>query len=142
MTDVSVAGGGGGVIRRGLPVLIVVLSLAAGGWLAVDLAVRQAAIEGCPAYVTALERAAASPALVAALGTPLDPGFPTGTLTEGGDGAQLEVEVKVRGPRGEGALFIAASERAGAWRYRRLEVQLGPRQTVDLRQALPAPERE
>lgn len=116
--------------------LIVVLSLAAGAWLATELAVRQAAIEACPAYVMALERDAAAPALVDELGRPLDPGFPTGRLLARGEGARLEVEVKVRGPRGEGALFIAASSRRQAWRFERLEVQLGPGRTIDLRSGL------
>jgi hypothetical protein len=124
---------GGSLCRRALPGVIVVLPLAAGAWLSIELAMRQAAIEACPAYVMALERAAAAPPLVDELGTPLDPGFPMGGLVARGEGVQLEVEVKVRGPRGEGALFIAASSQRQAWRFQRLEVQLGPGRTLDLR---------
>ena len=70
----------------------------------------------------AVARAAAAPAVVQALGSPLEVGwFVTGTLDPG---RRAEITVPVSGPRGKARIDVVASKIGGSWTFSTLTVRL------------------
>jgi hypothetical protein len=81
----------------------------------------------------ALRRARAHPAVVEALGEPIERGWGfQGSLDYSGDGGSALIELPLRGPKGSGKLIIDADRRDGEWHYRRLEVRVEGGATIDL----------
>jgi hypothetical protein len=77
-------------------------------------------------YAGALERARSDPAVVRALGTPiegstLDGGHWHG---EGGEASDAFTSFTITGPKGQGTLFVDGVQRGGPWEYGQLEVVL------------------
>lgn len=76
-------------------------------------------------YAEALERARSSPAVVEALGEPIEPGwYVTGSINVTGASGNADIAIPISGPRGEGTLYASARKRAGVWSYDVLEVAL------------------
>ena len=84
-----------------------------------------AVLKSSDAYAGALERARLSPAVVSALGEPVEPGWwVSGSLHVTGPSGTAEFMTPLRGPAGRGTLFVEAEKRAGLWRYMILEVEI------------------
>ncbi len=82
-------------------------------------------IRSSDAYKLALERAQASPAATAALGTPIRAGWLTmGNIEVNGPTGEANLQIPVSGPKGEGDLFVEAEKSAGAWTFQTLVVQV------------------
>lgn len=70
----------------------------------------------------AVARAGSSPAVVQALGAPLNVGwFVTGTLDPG---RHAEMTIPVSGPRGKARIYVVASKATGEWVFSTLTVKL------------------
>ena len=86
-------------------------------------------------YQHALEQARSSPAVVDALGTPIEPGwYLTGTINVTGASGNADIAIPISGPKGAGTLYASARKRAGLWNYDVLEVALeAGGERIDLR---------
>ena len=76
-------------------------------------------------YQEAVQRAQASPAVVAALGEPVEPALvPSGSISVSGPTGEAELAIPISGPRGDGTIFATASKSAGRWEFTVLEVEI------------------
>jgi hypothetical protein len=77
------------------------------------------------AYRGALSRVKASPAVVAALGTPIDDGyFFTGNIRVNGSSGRAELAIPISAPKGTATVYVAASKSLGVWHFDHLIVQI------------------
>lgn len=83
------------------------------------------ALRSAEPYRHALERAQHDPAVVAALGEPIQPGwFVQGSISSNGGRGNADLAIPLDGPRGDGTLYVVAEKRAGEWRYETLAVNV------------------
>ena len=100
------------------------LSLLA-GFVALIISLVFGMIKSSDAYKLALQRAQASPAATAALGTPIREGwFTMGNIAVNGPTGEANLQIPVSGPKGEGDLFVEATKSAGTWTFQTLAVQV------------------
>ncbi len=70
-----------------------------------------------------LELVRGSPAVVAALGEPIEAGFwVSGSVSVSGPSGSADLAVPIHGPKGTGTLYVRATRKAGAWSLERAEV--------------------
>jgi Cytochrome oxidase complex assembly protein 1 len=93
------------------------------------------------AYQYALTAAQRDPAVVAALGAPIEAGwFTKGRIEVSGPTGHASLAIPVSGPRGSGQIDVVADKAAGKWTYKTLSVQISGRATpLDLLPPAPAP---
>ena len=116
-------------VLRGLGLFL--LLLAAGGALVVGGVTALLRTEN--PYTVAFERAQSHPALVAALGEPIEPGWlPSGRVQIRDDTGAAQLEIPVRGPHGGARLHVEAVRRAGAWELLELRAVLDDGRSLDL----------
>lgn len=73
----------------------------------------------------ALERASTSPAVIEALGEPVEPGFwVSGTINSSGPSGEADRMFPISGPAGSGRLYLEATKAGGRWSFDRLEVEV------------------
>ncbi|MEO6874219.1 MAG: cytochrome c oxidase assembly factor Coa1 family protein [Opitutaceae bacterium] len=91
------------------------------------------------AYLGAMARARSAPTVIAALGTPLEPGyFVMGSIRISGPTGFAELSIPVSGPKGRATIYVEATKHLGEWHFDHLIVQLDTtRERLDLS---PAPE--
>lgn len=87
----------------------------------------------------ALAAARATPAVTAALGSPLDSDWMMkGSVQINNDRGDADVRYRIHGPRGEGWVHVVGERVDGRWQYRRMEAELpGQPAPIDLLPALP-----
>jgi hypothetical protein len=84
-------------------------------------------------YKEGLARAQRDPAVVAALGVPVEAGiFPSGSINVSGDAGEASLSIPISGPDGSGTIDVNATKSGGTWSYSRLQVRLDGGQVVDL----------
>lgn len=82
------------------------------------------AVKKSAPFTEAMARARANPALVAAIGEPIDTGFLiSGNVSYEGTGGTASLAIPLKGPKGNGTLYVEATRAAGAWQYQRLEFE-------------------
>ncbi len=82
------------------------------------------AVKKSAPYTEAVARARANPALVAAIGEPIETGFlVSGNVNYDGSGGNASLAIPLKGPEGNGKLYVEATRAAGAWQYDRLEFE-------------------
>lgn len=82
------------------------------------------AVKKSAPFTEALARARANPALVAAIGEPIETGFlVSGSVNYEGSGGTASLAIPLKGPKGNGTLYVEARRAAGAWEYERLEFE-------------------
>jgi hypothetical protein len=75
-------------------------------------------MRGSDAYDEAMRAARANPALVAAIGTPIeDDGMVSGSFEETGPTGTASLAIPVAGPKGKATIYIDGAKTAGQWRY-------------------------
>lgn len=92
-------------------------------------------MESSDVYRQALARARQDPALVAALGVPIEDGyFKSGNLNETTDGSgAATMTIPLSGPNGKATLRLDARESHGAWHFSRLGAEVeATHQQIDL----------
>lgn len=76
-------------------------------------------------YRHALAEARASPAVVEALGEPIEPGwYLSGNLEVRGPSGEADIAIPISGPKGDGTIYVVATKEAGLWSYEVLEVEV------------------
>jgi len=81
------------------------------------------------AYAQALEAAQEHPAIVEALGEPMEPGFlPGGSINVTGPTGQADLSIPIKGPKGSGTIYLSATKSAGIWQFSILEVAVEGRE--------------
>ncbi len=90
-------------------------------------------VKSSDAYKMAMEKAESNPAIVEAIGTPIEAGFfVTGSINTTGPSGNADVSVPLSGPKGEGTLYIVAQKSAGQWSFSTLEFEGPAGDRVDL----------
>jgi hypothetical protein len=86
-------------------------------------------------YKHALERASSHPAVIEALGEPVEPGwYVAGSIAVQGSSGTADISIPIGGPRGKATVFAVAKKSAGRWEYEVLEVEVeGREERIDLR---------
>lgn len=94
------------------------------------------------AYKEAIARAKANPAVVAALGTPIEEGFlVAGSIKVSGPSGEAQLEIPVSGPRGKGTIFLEAVKSMSRWNFQKLVVEIEDTgERIDLLKPGEAPE--
>ncbi|MFL6530310.1 MAG: cytochrome c oxidase assembly factor Coa1 family protein [Chthoniobacterales bacterium] len=87
-----------------------------------------AGLKQSDAYKTALSRAKSDPAVIEALGSPINDGwFMTGSTHVEGPGGEANLGIPISGPKAKGTLYAVATKSAGRWTYTTLEVEVNGR---------------
>lgn len=83
------------------------------------------AMKSTDVYKTAFARAQKHPAVIEALGTPIDDGlFLSGSTNVNGASGNAELAIPISGPKGKGTLYVTATKLAGEWSYEKLIVEV------------------
>ena len=91
------------------------------------------AIRSSDVYQQALEKARANPAVVEALGEPIEPGWmPSGSINVSGPTGTANLAIPISGPKNSGTLYIEATKTAGTWEFSTLEVAVKGDERIDL----------
>lgn len=90
-------------------------------------------------YRQGLAAAQRHPAVIAALGSPIEPGFfASGNISVDDASGEAELAIPISGPRGKGTLYVEGEKVRGLWTYAHLEVAIeGSPQRIDLQNAAP-----
>ncbi|MBA3928556.1 MAG: hypothetical protein C0521_03085 [Xanthomonas sp.] len=101
------------------------------------------AIKSSTPYQHAITRAQADPAVVAALGEPIQAGwFVQGNIGTSGSGGEADLAIPLDGAHADGTLYVVAEKRAGEWRYETLAVNVdGGERIVLVDEASPTSDR-
>ena len=86
------------------------------------------------AYQQAVREAKANPAVVQALGEPIEEGWLTmGNINVNGPSGEANLQIPISGPKGEGDIYLEATKSAGQWNYSTLLVRVDASdQAIDL----------
>ncbi len=114
-----------------VPVGCLTTLLIAAGGLAMILSLVFGLMKSSDVYSEALARARTDPAVIAALGQPIEDGwFAGGHIRTNGPRGEAELAIPISGPKGEATIYLEARKSAGRWLFSTLEVELsggGPR---------------
>lgn len=92
-----------------------------------------AAMRSSDPYKDAMQRAQNDPRVMAALGTPIEPGwFISGSInTENRDG-NANISIPISGPKQSASIHVAGTKEGGRWTYTRMIVTPATGPTIDL----------
>lgn len=80
------------------------------------------AVKRSDAYEGAVQIASGHPAVIAAIGEPIETGFfVSGSVKTAGPGGEASLAIPLEGPLGEGTLYVQATKQAGRWNYEILQ---------------------
>lgn len=83
------------------------------------------AIRSSDAYELALSEARQHPAVVEALGEPIEVGWlMSGNISVNGASGEADLSIPLEGPKGSGTLYVVADKVAGQWDFERIEVEI------------------
>ncbi len=104
------------------------------GFVALIVMVVFGAMKSSDVYKTAVARAKSNPAVIEALGSPVQEGmFLSGKTNVDGASGEADLSIPVSGPKGSGTIYVVASKAAGQWNYTTLQVEVkGSGQRIDL----------
>ncbi|HKP03647.1 MAG TPA: cytochrome c oxidase assembly factor Coa1 family protein [Chthoniobacterales bacterium] len=84
-------------------------------------------------YQTALARAKSNEKVVTALGTPIEEGFPMGSVNTNNDSGDADLSIPVTGPKGKGTIYVVGTRSGGTWTYSKMSVKItGTDEEIDL----------
>jgi hypothetical protein len=82
-------------------------------------------LSGSEAYRLARLELTSDPQLVEQLGSPIELGTPTGSLsTLAGGAGDAQLEFSVKGPKGQGRAYVSAQQELGSWQLQRVRIEL------------------
>jgi hypothetical protein len=92
------------------------------------------AMQSSDAYTQSLARAQEDPAVVEALGTPIEAGyFISGNINVSGYTGNADMTIPISGPNGAGTIHVVGTKSGDTWTYSVMEVQItGTGETIDL----------
>jgi hypothetical protein len=119
-----------GIAAIAVGVLILCVGLIGG-----TLAVVFGALKSSEPYQMALERAQSDPAVVEALGEPIQPGWwVVGSIETQGISGTADIQFPISGPKNSGTVFLTARRENGVWNFYSLAVGIeGQSELIDLR---------
>lgn len=126
-----------------VPVLAALLLVLFAAFIVGIVALVFGAIKSSTPYQHAITRAQADPAVVAALGEPIQAGwFVQGNIGTSGSGGEADLAIPLDGARADGTLYVVAEKHAGEWRYGTLAVNVdGGERIVLVDEASPTSDR-
>jgi len=85
-------------------------------------------------YQQGLTAAQSHPAVIAALGAPIEPGFfVSGNIEVQNSSGEAHLAIPISGPKGKGTVYVEAEKERGRWHYSVLEAEVGAEQArIDL----------
>jgi hypothetical protein len=93
------------------------------------------AIKATDAYKNARDRAVSDPRVIAALGSPVEPGFwVSGSANVDNDGGHADIKFPISGPKGKGTVEAVATRNVDKWVYTKLQVNPDGGPPIDLLQ--------
>ncbi len=102
------------------------MAVAAVGFIAILVMLVFGVMKSSDVYQDAVARAKASPAVQAALGTPIEEGYlVTGDINVSGASGEANLIVPLSGPKGNGNVFLNATKSAGTWNFSSLVFESG-----------------
>jgi hypothetical protein len=86
------------------------------------------------AYILAVEKTKAHPAVIELIGTPVEEkGLTTGNVQISGSSGKAELVIPISGPKESATIHVVARKVAGQWQFDHLVVQInGDHQRIDL----------
>jgi Cytochrome oxidase complex assembly protein 1 len=92
------------------------------------------AMKSSDVYKDALAKAKAEPAVIEALGSPIQDGmFVSGNTKVDGGSGEANLAIPISGPKGKGTLYVVAIKSVGFWNYSSLVVEVAQtKQRIDL----------
>jgi hypothetical protein len=106
-----------------VPVIVIAGVFAISGFVVLILGF----LKSSDAYSGAVARARASPAVIEALGTPIqEKFFVTGNMSVNGASGNAELAIPITGPKAEATIYVVAAKEVGVWHYDRIVVQIEP----------------
>ncbi len=82
-------------------------------------------IKSSEVYGKAVEAARASPAVVEAIGTPIEEGyFPSGKINLDDSSGTANLAISLSGPKGRGTLYLEAERSVGEWTFQKLVFEI------------------
>lgn len=117
-----------------VPAGCLTILLGFGGFVALILMSVSRMMKSSDAYRQAVARAKASPAMVRALGEPIEEGFfVSGSINVSGPAGNADLAIPLKGPKGKGTVYVAATKSMGEWSFRNLVVEVeATGQRIDL----------
>jgi hypothetical protein len=94
------------------------------------------AMKSTDVYKEALSRAKEHPAVLEALGSPIQDGFlVSGNTNMNGASGESNLAIPISGPKGKGTIYVSANKSLGQWKYSGLVVEVGQtHERIDLLQ--------
>lgn len=104
------------------------------GFVGGILAIVFGSMKSSDVYQQAFQLARSHPAVVEALGEPVEDGLLMGgQISVNGPSGSADISIPIHGPKGKGTLYAVATKSAGRWEYRTLEVAVEGREgRIDL----------
>ena len=95
------------------------------------------ALKSTDVYKDALARAKADPAVIGALGSPLQDGFlVSGNTNVNGASGESNLSIPISGPKGKGTIYVSAKKSLGQWNYSGFAFEIAKtHQRIDLLQS-------
>ena len=111
--------------------LVIILIIAFAGAIFVGVT---SIIEESTPYQDALEATQQNEEVVLLLGEPIEThGLMQGTINTSGSSGAADLSIPVKGPNGEGTLFVKATRIGGSWNYELMQVMIKEtRETINL----------
>ena len=82
-------------------------------------------IKSSGVYKDALAIARAHPAVVRALGSPIEDGiYVMGNINVSGSSGHADLAIPISGPKGKGTIYAVATKHAGQWTFSKLVVEI------------------
>jgi hypothetical protein len=75
-------------------------------------------------YQTAVARAKANEKVTAALGIPMEEGFPLGKVNTNNDDGDADLSIPLTGPKGKGTIYVVGTRSQGTWTYSKMSVKI------------------
>lgn len=76
------------------------------------------AMKSSDVYRQAVAKAAADPAVIEALGSPIKPAmFLSGKVNVDGASGEADMAIPISGPDGKGTIYVVATKSSGVWRF-------------------------
>jgi Cytochrome oxidase complex assembly protein 1 len=84
-------------------------------------------------YQTAVAQAKANEKVVAALGTPIEEGFPMGKVNTNNDTGDANLSIPLSGPKGKCTVYVVGTRSGGVWTYSKMSATItGTGEEIDL----------
>jgi len=84
-------------------------------------------------YKLALQRAQSDPRVIAALGTPIEPGwFVSGSINTQNQSGAVDINIPISGPKQSASIHVVGTKEGGRWSYSRMIVTPKTGPVIDL----------